>query len=294
MTSPSVLRVGLVQLAFDPNPLHHQKNLQDGIADLARNGVQLVSLQELTLNTYFCTSPSADPLMYAEDIATGPTYRFLSEQAIAHKVAIAASLVEKSGQDIFNTAIAIAANGELIGKTRKQHIPSGLKYHEDYYFKPGDSDYPIHNILNTRCALPTCYDQWFPELSRIYGLKDVELIIYPTAIGTEPTALEVDTQPIWQKVMVAQGIMANTFIIATNRIGTEDGLTCYGSSFIGHPMGRILAQAPRDKACTLYADLDFSVRELWGRLFPFAKQRQPNTYHQLTEPQPGNPSLRSG
>ena len=111
-------------------------------------------------------------------------------------------------------------------------------------------------------------------------------MIYPTAIGGEPTAPDVDTQPMWQKVMVAQGIMANTFIIAVNRIGTEDDLTFYGSSFISNPFGDVLVQAPRDKAAVLVTELDFSQRALWGRLFPFATQREPATYQELLKPRP--------
>ena len=148
----------------------------------------------------------------------------------------------------------------------------------DYYFKKGDSDYPVHAIAGHRFGLPTCYDQWFPELSRIYGLKGSEVIVYPTAIGGEPTMPGFDSQPMWQKVMVAQGIMSNNFIVAVNRIGVEDGLEFYGSSFISSPLGEILAEAPRDASAVLVATLSFSQRDLWGRLFPFYRQRQPEAY----------------
>lgn len=275
------LTVGLVQEKWSHNPQEHKDRLATGITEAAKQGANLVCLQELTLSPYFCTRSDVDGKPYMEDIKTGPTVQFVSQLAKSLKIFITASLFENAG---YNTAIAVNPAGELIAVTRKQHIPSGEKYHENYYFTPGDSDYPVHEIAGHKLGLPTCYDQWFPELSRIYGLKGTEVLVYPTAIGDEPTAPAVDTQPMWQKVMVAQGIMSNTFIIAVNRIGTEDGLTFYGSSFISNPMGDILAQAPRNESAVLVAELDFGQRELWGRLFPFAKQREPHTYHELIKP----------
>jgi len=272
------LTVAIVQEQWHENANVHQDHLASGIHSAAQQGAQLVCLQELTLSPYFCTRSDVDGTPFMEDIQTGPTAQFVSRMAKTHQLFITASLFETAG---YNTAVAFNPQGELIAITRKQHIPSGEKYHEDFYFKPGDSNYPVHTIANHQFGLPTCYDQWFPELSRIYGLKGTEVLVYPTAIGAEPTAPGFDSQPMWQKVMVAQGIMSNTFIIAANRIGTEDGLEFYGSSFISTPMGEILAQAPRNKPAVLVAELDFSQRELWGRLFPFASQRQAATYGDL-------------
>ena len=276
--SQQYLTVGLVQQSWCVNAREHQDNLESGISEAAQKGATLVCLQELTLSPYFCTRNDVDPKPYMEDLHNGPTAQFISQMAKRYSVAITASLFENAG---YNTAVAFNQSGDLSAVTRKQHIPSGEKYHEDYYFKPGDSDYPVHTLCGHKIAMPTCYDQWFPELSRIYGLKGADMIVYPTAIGAEPTAPGFDSQPMWQMVMQAQGIMANCFIIAVNRVGCEDGLSFYGSSFISSPTGKILAQASRDEAAVLVATLDFNEQELWGRLFPFAKQRQPETYHTL-------------
>jgi N-carbamoylputrescine amidase len=277
--SGNTLKVGLVQEKWRENADEHQSHLAAGIFSAAKLGAELVCLQELTLSPYFWTRADVNGTPYMEDINTGPTAQFVSRCAKEANVSITASLFEKAG---YNTAVAFDNTGKLIAVTRKQHIPSGEKYHEDYYFKPGDSNYPVHTIAGHRFGLPTCYDQWFPELSRIYGLKGTEILVYPTAIGGEPTAPGFDSQPMWQKVMVAQGIMSNNFIIAVNRIGCEDDLEFYGSSFISNPMGEILVQASRNESAVLVAELDFSQRALWGRLFPFARQRQPETYHELT------------
>ncbi|KTD61416.1 carbon-nitrogen hydrolase [Legionella spiritensis] len=277
----SKLTIGLVQEKWHDHPEKHQEHLASGIMEAAGKGARLVCLQELTLSPYFCTRSDVDPTPYMEDIQDGPTAQFVSHMARKANVCITASLFEKAG---YNTAVAFNEAGELIAVTRKQHIPSGEKYHEDFYFKPGDSDYPIHSIAGHKLGLPTCYDQWFPELSRIYGLKGAEILVYPTAIGAEPTAPGFDSQPMWQKVMIAQGIMANTFMVAVNRIGCENGLEFYGSSFISSPLGHILVQAPRHEPAVLVAEIDFNDRELWGRLFPFPMQREPQTYHTLTQP----------
>jgi N-carbamoylputrescine amidase len=280
MTTDKLI-VGLVQERWHEDSKEHQDSLASGIYRAAQQGAQLVCLQELTLSPYFCTRHDVDGAPYMEDIHSGPTAQFVGAMAKANKVSITASLFEKAG---YNTAVAFNPRGELIAITRKQHIPSGEKYHENYYFKPGDSDYPVHTIAGHQLGLPTCYDQWFPELSRIYGLKGAEVLVYPTAIGGEPTAPGFNSQPMWQKVMVAQGIMSNTFVIAVNRVGTEDDLEFYGSSFISNPMGEVLAQAPRSQSAVLVAELDFSQRALWGRLFPFAQQREPSTYQELVRP----------
>ena len=277
------LTIGLVQERWHSDPREHQDKLAEGIFKAANLGAQVVCLQELTLSPYFCTRPDVDGTPYKEDIQSGPTAQFVSRCAKEVGVFITASLFETAG---YNTAVAFDNTGKLIATTRKQHIPSGEKYHEDHYFKAGDSDYPVHNIAGHRFGLPTCYDQWFPELSRIYGLKNTEILVYPTAIGAEPTAPGFDSQPMWQKVMVAQGIMSNTFVVAVNRIGCEDGLEFYGSSFISSPTGEILAQAPRHEPGVLVATLDMTQRALWGRLFPFSEQRQAHTYATLMEKKP--------
>ena len=187
------LTIGLVQERWHPDPSEHQEKLAAGILKAAKLGAEVVCLQELTLSPYFCTRPDVDGTPYKEDIHSGPTAGFVSRCAKEAGVFITASLFESAG---YNTAVAYDNTGKLIGTTRKQHIPSGEKYHEDYYFKAGDSDYPVHTIAGHRFGLPTCYDQWFPELSRIYGLKNTDILVYPTAIGAEPTAPGFDSQPM--------------------------------------------------------------------------------------------------
>ena len=133
-------------------------------------------------------------------------------------------------------------------------------------------------------GFPTCWDQWFPELARAYSLAGAEVIVYPTAIGSEPDHPDFDTQPLWEQVIRANGIANGTFMVVPNRIRTEGPVTFYGSSFISDPYGRVLVQAPRDEAAVLVADLDLDQRRDWLELFPCLATRRPSEYDVLTEP----------
>ncbi len=141
---------------------------------------------------------------------------------------------------------------------------------------------PLAGAAEARLGLPTCWDQWFPELARAYSLAGADVLIYPTAIGSEPDHPDFDTEPLWHQVIVANGIANGTFMVAINRFGVEGPLTFYGSSFISDPYGRVLVQAPRDRPAVLVADLDLDQRRDWLELFPFLTTRRPDAYGTLT------------
>jgi N-carbamoylputrescine amidase len=280
-------RIAVVQDRWHEDPAEHEASLAEGIAIAADNGAQLVCLQELTLSPYFAVTPDGPSSAGAEPeaIPDGPTTEFARRMASATGTHVHASLFERADADDglgFNTAICVAPDGELVGRTRKQHIPVTAGYYEDRYFRPGDSGYPVIDVGEARVALPTCWDQWFPELARAYSLAGAEVIVYPTAIGSEPDHPDFDTQPLWERVITGNGIANGTFMVAANRIGTEDPLTFYGSSFISDPYGRILAKAPRDLPAVLVADLDLDQRGDWLALFPFLETRRPDQYGPLT------------
>ena len=186
----------------------------------------------------------------------------------------------------------VGPDGALVARTRKVHIPVTAGYYEDRYFVPGDGGFPPVALAGATFGFPTCWDQWFPELSRAYSVAGAEVLVYPTAIGSEPDHPGFDTQPLWQQVIVGQGIASGTFMVAVNRIGTEHltppggeagpPITFYGSSFISDPYGRILVQAPRDRPTVLVADLDLDARRDWLELFPFLTTRRPDQYGPLT------------
>lgn len=280
-------RIGAVQQAWNPDPEAHLEALAEGITIAADKGAELVCLQELTLSPYFAVTPDKvdEAAAMAEEIETGPTTAFAKRMAGETGAHVHASLYEKSddGGIGFNTAIVVNPEGELIARTRKLHIPVTAGYYEDKYFRQGDTGYPVVEVDDASFGFPTCWDQWFPELARAYSLGGAEVIVYPTAIGSEPDHPDFDTQPLWERVIVGNGIANGTFMVAVNRIGHEEPLTFYGSSFISDPYGRVLVQAPRDRAAVLVADLDLDQRKDWLTLFPFIDTRRPDTYSPLTE-----------
>jgi N-carbamoylputrescine amidase len=289
------LRVGLVQERWHGDPDEHRSALSTGVRTAATEGARLVCLQELTLSPYFAITPDGPHAAGAppEDLERGPTVSFARSVASETGVYVHASLYERADGDDglgFNTAVLVAPDGRLVSRTRKMHIPITAGYYEDRYFRPGPADSDAFHLVplptgdgEAQLGLPTCWDQWFPELARAYSLEGAEVLIYPTAIGSEPDHPGFDTQPLWQQVIVGNGVANGTFMVAINRIGEEPPLTFYGSSFISDPYGRVLVQAPRDKPAVLVADLDLDQRRDWLELFPFLTTRRPDAYGLLTQ-----------
>ncbi len=291
------LRLGLVQHRWHADPDEHLEALSTGIRMAAREGATIVCNQELTLSRYFAITDEGPAAVGAapEELESGPTLAFAARMATECGCHVHASLYERADAADglgYNTAIVVAPDGRLVQRTRKLHIPVTAGYYEDHYFRPGpasgDGDpypviaLPMQNGGEAKLGAPTCWDQWFPELARAYSLAGAEILIYPTAIGSEPDHPGFDTEPLWQQVIVGNGIANGTFMVAVNRIGVEDPITFYGSSFISDPYGRVLVQAPRDRPAVLVADLDLDQRRDWLELFPFLTTRRPDAYGTLT------------
>lgn len=293
------VRVALVQMHWEEEQLRHLANLTTGIELASKAGAELVCLPELTLSRYPADQkPTGVPSAIAEELE-GPTLSFAREMAEKYGIHVHASLYEKSdladGRG-YNVAILVNPEGELIGYTPKTHIPVTAGYYEDKYFAAGPNDpdpYPVYETPVGKLGLPTCWDEWFPEVARAYSLAGAEVLIYPTAIGSEPDHPNFDTAALWQKVIVANGINSGTFMVVPNRWGFEGALNFYGTSFISDPYGRVLVQASRDSDEVLVADLDLDQRRDWLDLFPFLATRRPDTYAVLTKPIV-NPRTESG
>lgn len=290
------LRVGVVQTRWHEDAAEHASTLLEGIRLAAENGARMVFLPELTLSRYPAdVLPEGTPNKTAEPLAGGATFEFASLAAKANNVFVHASLYEHAelgdGRGL-NTAILVGPDGSLVGRTRKLHIPVTAGYYEDEYFAAGPATgdpYAIQTIDVTdvgtvRLGMPTCWDEWFPEVARNYSLRGAEMLVYPTAIGSEPDHPDFDTEPLWRQVIVGNAIANGTFMIVPNRWGNEGKISFYGSSFICDPYGRILARAPREGDAVLVADVDLDQRRDWLDLFPFLATRRPDTYGALVEP----------
>jgi N-carbamoylputrescine amidase len=298
-TAAPPLRIGVVQHAW----------AADGLADwlgaaidaAAQRGARIVFLPEVTLSRYPADMlPSGPASDLAEELATGPTLELARAAATRNGIHVHASLYRRADASDglgLNTAIIVDPAGEVVAATNKLHIPVTAGYYEDKYFRAGpagpDDPYPVYALAglgDARIGLPTCWDEWFPEVARAYGLGGANVVVYPTAIGSEPDHPDFDTQPLWQQVIVGNGIANGLFMVVPNRTGAETkpdgspGNTFYGSSFVSDPYGRVLVQAPRDEPCVLVTDLDLAQRDDWLDLFPFLRTRRPDTYAALTRP----------
>ncbi|MDO9380355.1 MAG: nitrilase-related carbon-nitrogen hydrolase [Nocardioidaceae bacterium] len=284
------LRVGVVQHRWREDADELVQVLTDAAGQAADAGAQVVLLPELTLSRYPAdTLPEGDATAPAEDLATGPTVAFATEAARRHGVHVHASLFERApaGDGLgLNTAVLVGPDGSLVARTRKLHIPVTSGYHEDRYFRPGPADdpYPVVDLPGheARLGLPTCWDEWFPEVARAYALAGADVLVYPTAIGSEPDHPDFDTAPLWRQVVVGHAIANGLFAVVPNRTGSEGLIDFYGSSFVVDPYGRVLVEAPRDEEVVLVADLDLDQRRDWLTLFPFLATRRPDTYGALT------------
>ena len=273
------IRIAIIQTRWGGSREAMQQVYRQKVAEAASRGAQLVCLQEFSISPYFASTLDPAGFQWAEPLDGGPTGLFLGGLARENGLYIIGSIFEREGERYWDTATIYNPDGALHAYTRKVHIPQGEGYHEDHFFAGSDL-YPVHDVLGVKIAIPTCYDQWFPEMSRICALNGAEFIFYPTAIGSEPTNPGVDTREAWQTVMRGQAIASGVFIAAANRVGVE-GVTFYGSSFACEPNGTIIAQASRDRDELLVIDLDPAALAEWRRLFPLLKQRRPDTYRAL-------------
>ncbi len=254
------------------------------IGDAVALGARWVCLPELSLSPYFPVQRDPNGFEWAESLDTGESAQFFAEAARGHDVTLIGSLFEHSADGTYrNTAVIYGPSGDRIGLTRKVHIPSGEGYHETDFFAGAD-EYPVHDVHGVPTAVPTCYDQWFPELARIYALNGAAFIFYPTAIGSEPTDPEFDSQAAWTTVMRGHAVANGVYVGAANRVGEEHGLTFYGSSFVCDPTGQVLVQAGRDTREVIVADIDMAVLRRMRALFPLLHQRKPKLYGRIVEP----------
>ena len=235
---PSARRCGSAwsRSAGTPTPTSIRRRWRAASGWPPAQGAKIVCLQELTLSPYFAITPDGPQAAGAEpeDLETGPTVPFARRMAAATGVHVHASLYERAERPApdglgYNTAVVVAPDGELVSRTRKLHIPVTAGYYEDHYFRPGPGGTGRRSrspscpptAARSQLGCPTCWDQWFPELARAYSLEGAEVLIYPTAIGSEPDHPDFDTQPLWQQVIVGNGIANGTFMVAVNRIGVE-------------------------------------------------------------------------
>lgn len=252
------------------------------VRDAASQGAQVILIQELFETPYFCKDQNSDYFELAHDSRSNKLVEYFRSLAKELSVVLPISYFERANNAYFNSIDIIDADGELLGTYRKSHIPNSPGYQEKYYFSPGDTGFRVWQTKFACIGVAICWDQWFPEAARSMVLQGAEVLLYPTAIGSEPGYPEIDSAGHWQRVMQGHSAANCVPVVASNRIGLEKGESCdvtfYGSSFISDNTGRKLCESDRETQDIITAELDLDAmrkeRTAWG-LF---RDRRPDLY----------------
>ena len=280
------LRIGFLQQHNTADRRQNIERLADGIANLAERGAQLIVLQELHNSLYFCQVEDVKNFDLAEPIP-GPSTKIYGELAKRYGVVIVTSLFERRAAGLYhNTAVVIERDGSIAGRYRKMHIPDDPGYYEKFYFTPGDLGFhPIDTSVG-RLGVMVCWDQWYPEAARLMALQGAELLIYPTAIGYESsdTAEEQQRQRMaWQTVQRGHAVANGLPVVAVNRVGDEDGVPFWGTSFVCGPQGEIYYEASDNEEESIIVEMDMDHPEQVRRWWPFLRDRRIEEYGEITK-----------
>lgn len=287
------MKTGIIQQANTNDIQNNRILLKQKIEDLARQGAELIVLQELHDSLYFCQTENTGNFDLAVSIP-GESTSFYSKIAKDNHIVLVTSLFEKRAAGLYhNTAVVFENDGSIAGKYRKMHIPDDPAYYEKFYFTPGDIGFnPIDTSIG-KLGVLVCWDQWYPEAARLMALKGAEILIYPTAIGWESSDKEDEKQRQRQAWMISQrghAIANGLPVISVNRVGLEkdpsgmtNGIQFWGSSFIAGPQGELLFEAPCDNECIALIDIDMQRSEQVRRWWPFLRDRRIEKYSDLTK-----------
>ncbi|MDE2412986.1 MAG: N-carbamoylputrescine amidase [Sphingomonadales bacterium] len=253
------------------------------VEEAARQGAQLILPPELFSGPYFCKAEDEALFALARPTADHPSVKAMQALARQHKVAIPTSFFERDGHHYYNTLAMIGPDGAIMGTYRKSHIPDGPGYEEKYYFRPGNDGFKVWDVFGTRIGVGICWDQWYPEAARVMALMGAEVLLYPTAIGTEPYDADLDTSRMWRRAMLGHAVSNCMPVIAANRIGEEEGQRFYGHSFITDEWGDYLAEYGASENGVLHATLDLTRAARHRAGMGFFRDRRPQLYGRIAE-----------
>lgn len=273
-----IVHVAAIQSAFEDSREHNIDAMDALIREAAAAGAQIILMPELFEGKYFPQAQLEEDFARAKPVLDHPT--LLHYQALAAElcVALPVSFFERDGQALYNSLAMIDADGSTLGIYRKSHIPDGPGYQEKFFFRPGDTGFKVWKTRFASIGVGICWDQWFPEAARSMVLAGADLLFYPTAIGSEPHDPGLDTRAPWQRVMQGHAVANACAIIAANRIGQEDALRFYGSSFICDQRGDMLAQMDTETTGWIQASINLSELQKYRDAFGFFRDRRPDLY----------------
>ena len=279
------VKVAALQMAMSTEVSPNIAVAERLVRQAAKQGAQIILIPELFEGHYFCKDQTTEDLKRAQEIDTHQTVAHFAKVAKELSVVLPISVYERANNSLFNTVAIIDADGKVLGTYRKSHIPDGPGYNEKFYFSPGDTGFKVWQTKYAKIGVGICWDQWFPEAARVMTLRGAELLLYPTAIGSEPSNAQLDSSGHWQRAMQGHAASNLTPVIAANRVGREVGrateITFYGSSFICDATGAMVAEANRTDESVLVATFDLESQKLARTFWGLFRDRRPELYKPL-------------
>ncbi len=276
------VKLAVVQMSCSDVLEDNLNKAEHFVREAAGAGAEIVLLQELFENLYFPQLERDDLFALAHPATGHPFLERFGALAKELRVVLPVSFFESAGQAYYNSLMMFDADGAALGRYRKAHIPDGPGYEEKFYFNVGDTDFKSWQTKVGAVGAAICWDQWFPEAARAMALQGANLLLYPTAIGSEPQEIGgLETRDMWQRAMVGHAVSNSVYVAAANRVGKEGDARFYGSSFICDYTGTKLAEADESSETVIYADLDFAAARRFRAGFGFFRDRRPELYGRL-------------
>ena len=279
----TIIRVAATQCAFTENLEENVGRVEALVREAAARGAQVILPSELFEGYYFCREEKDAFFDWAKPAEGHPTITRFQKLAKELGVVIPVSFFERDGHAFYNSLAMVDADGSMLGVYRKSHIPDGPGYEEKFYFRPGNTGFKVWDTRFGKLGAGICWDQWYPECARAMMLLGAEILLYPTAIGTEPESPELDTKDLWQRAMVGHAVSNVVPVVASNRIGLEGDQTFYGHSFISNHRGDKVAELGRAETGVITSDFDLAEIRRHRASFGFFRDRRPDLYGPLVE-----------
>ncbi|AIQ21682.1 MULTISPECIES: N-carbamoylputrescine amidase [unclassified Paenibacillus] len=279
------VKVAATQMSCSSNIDENISKAETLVREAAAQGAQIILLQELFETPYFCQKEKADYYAYATELEHNKAINHFTAIAKELQVVLPISFYEKKNYARYNSLAVIDADGTILGKYRKSHIPDGPGYEEKFYFNPGDTGFKVWNTRYAKIGVGICWDQWYPEAARVMSLMGAEILFYPTAIGSEPQDGSIDSKDHWQTCMLGHAAANLIPVVASNRIGEEidedSSINFYGSSFIAGPQGNKIVEAGRDEQAVIVSEFDLDALEVGRIEWGVFRDRRPELYKMI-------------
>ncbi|MNO17967.1 N-carbamoyl-D-amino acid hydrolase [compost metagenome] len=279
------VKVAATQMSCSGDIDENIRKAETLVREAAAQGAQIILLQELFETPYFCQKEKSDYYVYATELEHNKAVNHFKAIAKELQVVLPISFYEKKNYARYNSLAVIDADGTVLGKYRKSHIPDGPGYEEKFYFNPGDTGFKVWNTRYAKIGVGVCWDQWYPEAARVMSLMGAEILFYPTAIGSEPQDGSIDSKDHWQTCMLGHAAANLIPVVASNRIGEEtdeeSSINFYGSSFIAGPQGNKIVEAGRDEQTVLVSEFDLDALEVGRIEWGIFRDRRPELYRMI-------------